>query len=274
VARVTDSPLRGSAQAPARRLVLMFVMSVALGGLGGLLVATAQGPASARTRFTPPREPAYDFRLSDQNGRPTSLADARGSVVVLTFVYTSCRDLCPAEGNEIAAALGRVRGKDVEVYVISVDPVGDTRARAREWLERRDLPAARTHYLAGTRAQLRPVWRAYGIVPLVATPAEARRALAASERYWKENPYREGATPRPYASPPPRPASPASLDAYPNTSDLRYRGLARHAEGWDYEHSAYVLLIDKRGVQRVGIPFEQLSPSSLARDIRALQAEL
>jgi cytochrome oxidase Cu insertion factor (SCO1/SenC/PrrC family) len=43
--------------------------------------------------------------------------------------------------------------------------------------------------------------------------------------------------------------------------------------GWDYEHSAYVLLIDKRGEQRMGIPFEQLTAASLARDLRILLAE-
>jgi hypothetical protein len=41
----------------------------------------------------------------------------------------------------------------------------------------------------------------------------------------------------------------------------------------DLEHSAYVLLIDRHGEQRVGIPFEQLSPAALAREIRTLLAE-
>jgi hypothetical protein len=34
-----------------------------------------------------------------------------------------------------------------------------------------------------------------------------------------------------------------------------------------------VLLIDKRGEQRVGIPFESLEPNALARDMRLLLAE-
>jgi hypothetical protein len=33
------------------------------------------------------------------------------------------------------------------------------------------------------------------------------------------------------------------------------------------------MLIDKRGAERVGIPFEQLSPISLASDLRTLLAE-
>jgi cytochrome oxidase Cu insertion factor (SCO1/SenC/PrrC family) len=251
----------------------MFLMCLMLGGLGGLLAATVHSPESARARFTPPRERPFDFRLRDQEGRLTSLAQARGKVVAMAFAYTSCRDLCPAEGNEIVAALGQFDPKDVDAIVVSVDPVGDTPARAREWLMRRGLPRGAGHYVVGTRAQLKPVWRAYGIVPLVASPAEAEAALQGSEKYWKENPYRPDAPKYPYEYPSPRPANPQSQEAYPDTRDLQYRGLARHGAGWDFEHSAYVLLIDKHGVQRVGIPFEQLTPGSLARDVRALLAE-
>jgi cytochrome oxidase Cu insertion factor (SCO1/SenC/PrrC family) len=256
-----------------RRLALMFLMCLMLGGLGGLLAATVRRPEAARARFTPPRQVAFDFRLNDQNGRPTSLADARGKVVAMTFIYSSCRDLCPAEGNEIAAALKRFDSSGVEVYVVSVDPISDTPARVKEWLERRDLPADRSHYLIGSRAQLRPVWQAYGIVPLVASQAEAEAALAGSAKYWKQNPYRPGTPAYPYAYPSPRPANGQSQEDYPDTRDMQYRGLSRHVAGWDFEHSAYVLLLDKHGVQRVGIPFEQLSPASLARDLRALLAE-
>jgi protein SCO1 len=256
-----------------RRLALMFLMCLILGGLGGLLAATVHSPTSARARFTPPRERPFDFRLRDQEGRVTSLAQARGKVVAMAFAYTSCRDVCPAEGNEIVEGLTKVASKDVDAYVVSVDPIGDTPARAREWLKRRGLPRGAGHYLVGTRAQLQPVWRAYGIVPLVASHAEAEAALQGSAQYWKENPYRPGAPKYPYAYPSPRPASTQSQEAYPDTRDLQYRGRSRHGAGWDFEHSAYVLLIDKHGVQRVGIPFEQLSPGSLARDLRALLAE-
>jgi hypothetical protein len=53
---------------------------------------------------------------------------------------------------------------------VSVDPVGDMPANAREFLQRRDLDPRVFRFLLGTRAQLRPVWRAYGIVPIGATP--------------------------------------------------------------------------------------------------------
>ncbi len=38
-------------------------------------------------------------------------------------------------------------------------------------------------------------------------------------------------------------------------------------------HSAFVLLIDKRGIERVGFAADQLTPEGLAHDVRVLQAE-
>jgi protein SCO1 len=257
---------------PARRLLLAALMCLVLGGLAGLFAATFTGPAPLPTRFTPPREVAYDFQLRDQVGRRASLADARGKVIALTWIYTSCRDLCPAEGAIVADAVRQVGGARAVGYAVSVDPVGDTPARARDWLQRRHFDAADGRYLLGSRAQLRPVWQHYGIVPINATPAEAQAAAKGADAYRatvppdKQGPYQ-------YQRPPPRSAPPAVRQAYPDTADLQYRGLVRHAQGWDYEHSAYVLLIDKHGEQRVGIPFEQLTADSLARDIRVLLAE-
>jgi protein SCO1 len=250
---------------PLRRFLLAAAMCLALGGLGALLAAETRSPApAAPARFTPPREAAFDFKLHDQHGRPTSIASARGKVVVLTFLYTSCRDLCPAQAAEIVDAVGRVGGTGVVVYGVSVDPVGDTPAHVRHWLDEHGLANAPVKYLTGTRAELAPVWRAYGIAPIGATPEEAREEWEEYEEYEEK----EGGD-EPYRAPV-RPAPDAANQAYPNADDLTFRGRARHAAGADYEHSAYVLLIDPEGEQRVGFPFEQLDPALLAKDIRLL----
>jgi len=39
------------------------------------------------------------------------------------------------------------------------------------------------------------------------------------------------------------------------------------------DHSTFVILIDKRGLERVGFPADQLTPEALAHDIRVLQRE-
>jgi protein SCO1/2 len=215
-----------------RPLQFAALLCLIAGALAGVWTADLTRPKPALARFVPPAEPAFDFRLRDQDGRAASLAQARGKVVVLTFMYSTCHDLCPAQAS------------DPRVF----------------------------RFLLGTRAQLRPVWRAYGIVPVGATPQEAAAAAAATERFL-HSPAAAHRGHRPY-SPPKRPAPPAAAtEQYPDTGDLRYRGLPRHSAGVDFEHSAYVMLLDERGIQRVGIPFEQLTPDSLAHDLRLLRDE-
>jgi protein SCO1 len=251
-------------------------MCLVIGGLGGLLAAgTKSSPSSlAPVRFIPPPGPARDFRLRDEGGRMRSLADARGDVVAMTWIYSTCRDLCPAEGNIVSDAVKRVGG-GVQVYVISVDPVGDTPERVRAWLKRRKL-GPEAHYLMGTRAQLAPVWRAYAIAPINATPQEATAAAKQADVFSAKfaEMLARGVTfkPRPYKHPK-RPTQSAAYAPYPDSNDLQYRGRPRHVAGLDFEHSAYVMLIDKHGDQRVGLPFEQLDAASLAHDMRLLRDE-
>ena len=147
-------------------------MCLVLGALGGVLAATATRPEPVAARFVPPREPAFDFALRDQDGRPTRLADARGKVIAMTFIYTTCRDLCPAEGNDIATAMGEVGGDDVVAYIVSVDPVGDTRPAPSEWLERRGLDGPRPLSGRLTRRTAAGLGH-YGIAPMNATREEA-----------------------------------------------------------------------------------------------------
>lgn len=249
---------------PLRRFLLAATLAVILGGLGGLLAAQSRTTTSTLpVRFVPPREPAFDFRLRDQDGRRTSIKSARGKVVVLTFLYTSCWDLCPAQAKDIVEAVEKVGGKGVVVYGVSVDPVGDTKDHVEDWLEKYDLEDKPVRYLTGTRRQLERVWRAYGIAPISATPKEAAEYAEKAE-------YVESGGTKPYHHPH-RAAPKAAKEAFPNANDLSYRGRARHAAGSQWEHSAYVLLIDPEGEQRVGFPFEQLRPSLLARDISLLR---
>jgi protein SCO1 len=267
----------GAKYSPTGRFLITAAMCLVLGGLGGLLAAgiNSSAPSPAPVRFVPPPGPARDFRLRDESGRIRSLADARGDVVAMTWIYSTCRDLCPAEGNIISDAVRRLGARGIQVYVMSVDPVGDTPERVRAWLKRRQF-GPEAHYLMGTRSQLAPVWRAYAIAPVNASPQEAAAAAKQADAFRakfaamlakgiKPNP-------QPYKHPK-RPTQKAAYAPYPNADDLQYRGRPRHEAGLDFEHSAYVMLIDKRGNQRVGLPFEQLDAESLAHDMRLLRDE-
>ena len=75
---------------------------------------------------TVPLEQA-DFHLADFNGKPRSLADFRGKIVVLFFGYTHCPVACPTTLADLAQVM-RMLGKDagrVQVLFITVDPERD-----------------------------------------------------------------------------------------------------------------------------------------------------
>ncbi len=70
-----------------------------------------------------------DFHLTDHNGKPRSLSDFRGKVVVVFFGYTHCPDVCPTTLANLAHTL-RLLGKDadrVQVLFVTIDPERDTR---------------------------------------------------------------------------------------------------------------------------------------------------
>lgn len=107
------------------------------------------------------RAPA--FRLRDEQGRLLSLAGARGQVVLLTFMYSRCRETCPLEGRMLSAVEHRLGATRSLLLVVSVDPGGDTPATIRRFVRRAGLAGTRWHWLVGSKAQLTPVWRAYRI---------------------------------------------------------------------------------------------------------------
>src|SRR3989442_4049324 len=53
--------------------------------------------------------PAPPFTLVDPTGRSVSLADYAGRVVLLSFVYTTCRSACPLVTQRMAVLQRRLR---------------------------------------------------------------------------------------------------------------------------------------------------------------------
>ena len=74
--------------------------------------------------------PAPEFSLQDANGARVSLADFRGKVVILNFIYGSCKEACPLHSDVIAgiqrmANSGPLRDS-VQFISITTDPERDT----------------------------------------------------------------------------------------------------------------------------------------------------
>ena len=116
----------------------------------------ARGAAS-----TAPCAPRPAARLpAERRGRQAGVdADFRGRTVVMTFMYTTCEDTCPAKAQRSAArsTTSARRARDRRQR----RPRNDTRARAPRFLLEQRLRAACASCSA--RARAAPVWRGFGM---------------------------------------------------------------------------------------------------------------
>lgn len=149
---------------------------------------------------------APELDLEDEEGEDVRMAALRGDPVVVTFLYSNCDDSCPTQAQQVKGALNELE-RDVPALAISVDPARDTQRSARAFLSEQRM-TGRMQFVLGTRDELQPIWRAYGVQP--------------------------------------------QLD--------------------DLDHTARIVLVDPKGVQRVGYPLDQVTPERLAHDLRLLAA--
>lgn len=115
------------------------------------------------------RQSAPDFTLIDQRGQVVRLSDLRGQVVALTFIYTSCPDVCPLVAANLRAAhemLPERAREDVALLAVTVDPARDSMATLQAFSEQHQLADNPSwHALRGDPSTLEGVWRDYGIYP-------------------------------------------------------------------------------------------------------------
>jgi protein SCO1 len=113
--------------------------------------------------------PAPDFALRNVDGRVVRLSQYRGRVVLLTFVYSHCTDVCPLIVEKLKTAQKQLGGR-AQIVAVSVDPRGDTAHAVRAFLRAHRM-TGRMEYLLGSRRELARVWQRYGIA-VVATPED------------------------------------------------------------------------------------------------------
>ncbi len=76
-----------------------------------------------------------------QRGKPVKFYDdlVKGKIVIISFIYTSCTDICPLTTARIAQLeekLGDMVGREVFLISMTVDPETDTPERLKEYAER------------------------------------------------------------------------------------------------------------------------------------------
>ena len=104
------------------------VLVVALAVLGAGCDKLANKTPSFNNTDVTGLDYAKGFSLTDHTGKPRTLQDFKGKVVVLFFGYTQCPDVCPTTMVEMATVMKELgpSSKDVQVLFVTLDPERDT----------------------------------------------------------------------------------------------------------------------------------------------------
>ncbi len=178
---------------------------------------------------------APPFALRNHLDQAASLDGYAGDVVLVTFMYTYCPDLCPAVTGHLRTTheLLLDDATRVDFVAISVDPERDTLERAREYSEQWRM-LDKWDFLVGEPDELSPIWANYFLDPQQFDWTRTEVPTTAGQ-------------------------SQASADA------LRRQIATQYEVG----HSAPVYLLDKQRRMRV-LFTPPLDPRDIAHDIRAL----
>jgi protein SCO1 len=107
-----------------------------------------------------------DFTMTDQEGKPFQFAKLEGKVTLLSFVYTTCPDVCPLFTAKMAQIQRTMSEKQKDGYFllsITTDPEVDSPKVLKAYGKRYNVDFNTWAFLTGTEQQLRPVWSSFGV---------------------------------------------------------------------------------------------------------------
>jgi len=114
----------------------------------------------------PANDPEYEvkeFSLTKPDGNSSNLSDYHGQVLVVSFIYSRCPDVCPIVSSNLrwlTQELSDDYGTNFSIISITVDPWWDTQNVLGEYAEVRNLSWP---HLTGDVSVLEPVWESFHV---------------------------------------------------------------------------------------------------------------
>lgn len=141
---------------------IILVLGFAAGQDSFAANAPLKSGAQRRTASTP----INDFRLIDEHGAPFAFENLSGRLVVVTFVYTSCPDVCPlitSSLRQVQVGLGADERQRVHLLTLTTDPEIDQPKVLLAYGRRYGADFANWSFLTGDPAVLKKVWQNFGV---------------------------------------------------------------------------------------------------------------
>ena len=208
--------------------------------------------------------PAADFTLTDQHGAPFHMADTRGKVVLMTFIYTHCTDICPYISLKVKEAydLLGADASNVVIVAVTTDPKRDIPKLTAAYSKEIGLLDG-WHFVGGPAEAVQAVWANYGIGVTV-DPDTAAVAPPKDEKMSANSAKKDEAdtTTVPDSDAPIQGLSKADVD-------LAGRIAQAFGGGYDVGHSAPFWIVDKKGRIRIGMD-ASASPADIVTNVRVL----
>jgi protein SCO1 len=110
---------------------------------------------------------APNFKLTSQDGKPIALADLRGKVVAVTFIFTLCSATCPVLTPMMSLVqdrLGSDFGTNVAFVSITIDPERDTPDVLKLYAQMHGADVPGWSFVTGEPAVIQDLARRYGVL--------------------------------------------------------------------------------------------------------------
>ena len=111
-------------------------------------------------------ERAPPIALEDTEGRPVSLADLAGTVLLADFIFTSCPGPCPAQTHNMVLVQKRLSEQakpHVRLISVTIDPETDDGPTLRAYAERHGADLSGWSFLTGPVELVEETYGRYGI---------------------------------------------------------------------------------------------------------------
>jgi len=117
---------------------------------------------------------APDFNLTNQFGQKVTLSSLRGQEIVLAFIDSQCKTLCPLTATIMYDAkmkLGAAAGKQISLIAINANPAATSVAAVQAW----SIEHGMFHqwlFLTGPAKELQAIYHQYGVYDQVSSDGQ------------------------------------------------------------------------------------------------------